>query len=74
MIRNIILSLAAAGLLSASAQAQNDIVKRYGADTPTVFYKTAITGREPKGMPSWKDVLEDESLWKICTFLKTVQQ
>ena len=47
---------------------------RYGTDTPMVFYKTATIGREPKGMPSWKDILEDDSLWKIFTFLETVQK
>ena len=41
---------------------------------PTVFYKTATGGRADKGMPPWKGVLEDETLWKIFTFLQTVQK
>jgi mono/diheme cytochrome c family protein len=47
--------------------------RRYGEAMPAVFYKTATTGREDKGMPSWKNALKDEELWKIFTFLQTVQ-
>ena len=48
--------------------------RRYGDDMPAVFYKTATTGRADKGMPPWKGILEDEELWKIFTFLETVQK
>lgn len=48
--------------------------RRYGEDMPAVFYKTATGGRADKGMPSWKGILEDETLWKIFTFLQTVQK
>lgn len=48
--------------------------KRYGADMANAFYKTATTGRPDKGMPNWTGVLEDEQLWKIFTFLQTVQK
>ncbi len=50
------------------------LAKRYGADMPNAFYKTATTGRPDKGMPNWTGVLEDEQLWKIFTFLQTVQK
>ena len=48
--------------------------KLYGADMANAFYKTATTGRPDKGMPNWTGVLEDEQLWKIFTFLQTVQK
>ena len=48
--------------------------RRYKDRMPTVFYQTATTGRVTKGMPSWKGILEDETLWKIFTFLETVQK
>jgi mono/diheme cytochrome c family protein len=38
-----------------------------------MFYTTVSTGRMDKGMPVWKGVLNDETLWKIFTFLQTVQ-
>ena len=50
------------------------LTRRYGEDTPATFYRTATTGREDKGMPSWQGVLEDDKLWKIFTFLETVQR
>jgi mono/diheme cytochrome c family protein len=46
---------------------------RYGDDAISVFYSTVSTGRLDKGMPVWKGVLSDEILWKIFTFLETVQ-
>jgi mono/diheme cytochrome c family protein len=46
---------------------------RYGDDAISVFYSTVSTGRLDKGMPVWKGVLSDEVLWKIFTFLETVQ-
>jgi len=30
-------------------------------------------GRPDKGMPVWKDVLSDDVLWRIFTYLQTVQ-
>ena len=47
---------------------------RYGEDMPVVFYRTATMGRPDKGMPSWKGALADEDLWKIFTFLRSVQK
>ncbi len=50
------------------------LARRYKDRMPGVFYKTATTGRVAKDMPSWKGILEDEELWKIFTFLETVQK
>jgi mono/diheme cytochrome c family protein len=46
---------------------------RYGDDAISMFYTTISTGRPDKGMPVWKGVLSDETLWKIFTFLESVQ-
>ena len=46
---------------------------RYGNDAITTFYATVQKGRMEKGMPVWGGVLPDETLWKIYTFLQTVQ-
>ena len=46
---------------------------RYGDDAISVFYTTVNNGRLDKGMPVWKGVLSDQVLWKIYTFLETVQ-
>jgi mono/diheme cytochrome c family protein len=46
---------------------------RYGDDAATTFFATVNNGRLDKGMPVWKGVLSDEVLWKIYTFLETVQ-
>jgi mono/diheme cytochrome c family protein len=47
---------------------------RYGDDAIAVFYKTVSIGRLDKGMPIWKGILPDEVLWKIFTFLSTIQK
>ncbi len=47
---------------------------RYGDDAISAFYTTVSTGRLDKGMPVWKGVLRDDVLWKIYTFLETVQE
>lgn len=46
---------------------------RYGDEAPNVFFETTTTGRLDKGMPPWKGVLSDDVLWRIFTFLQTVQ-
>jgi len=46
---------------------------RYGEKASTVFYETVSTGRLDVGMPVWKGVLSDEVLWRIFTYLQTVQ-
>ena len=46
---------------------------RYGDEAPEVFYSTISTGLVDKGMPVWKGVLSDEVLWRIYTYLQSVQ-
>ena len=46
---------------------------RYGDDAIVTFYETVNNGRLDKGMPVWKGVLPEDALWKIYTFLETVQ-
>jgi mono/diheme cytochrome c family protein len=46
---------------------------RYGQDAPSVFYQTVSHGRPDKGMPVWTGVLSDEVLWRIFTYLQSVQ-
>jgi mono/diheme cytochrome c family protein len=46
---------------------------RYDERMSEVFYSTVTHGRPDKGMPNWKGVLEDETLWTIYTFLQSVQ-
>lgn len=46
---------------------------RYGDDAIAVFYKTVTNGRMEKGMPVWKGVLPEETMWKIFTFLSSIQ-
>lgn len=46
---------------------------RYGQQAPRMFYETVSNGRLDKGMPVWKTVLSDDVLWRIFTFLETVQ-
>ncbi len=44
------------------------------ATTPSsVFYTTINNGRMDKGMPVWKGVLSEDVMWKIFTFLSSVQ-
>jgi mono/diheme cytochrome c family protein len=47
---------------------------RYGDDASAMFWSTVTAGRLDKGMPVWKGVLPDDTLWKIYTFLETVQE
>ena len=46
---------------------------RYGDDAIVVFYTTINNGRMDKGMPVWKGVLSEDVMWKIFTFLSSVQ-
>jgi mono/diheme cytochrome c family protein len=46
---------------------------RYGNDASAMFWSTVTAGRLDKGMPVWKGVLPDDTLWKIYTFLERVQ-
>jgi mono/diheme cytochrome c family protein len=47
---------------------------RYGESADEVFYTTVTQGRPNVGMPSWREVLSDEVIWKIKTFLNSVQK
>jgi mono/diheme cytochrome c family protein len=46
---------------------------RYRDDAIAVFYTTINNGRMDKGMPVWRGVLSEEVIWKIYTFLASVQ-
>jgi len=46
---------------------------RYGSQAPRIFYEAVSNGRLEKGMPVWKSVLGEDMLWRIFTFLETVQ-
>lgn len=46
---------------------------RYGDQAPNTFYETISAGLLDRGMPAWKGVLSDDALWRIYTFLQTVQ-
>ncbi len=47
---------------------------RYGENVAEMFLTTALNGRPDKGMPPWRDIMPEEKLWKVFTFLETVQQ
>jgi mono/diheme cytochrome c family protein len=46
---------------------------RYGDNAIAVFYNTINDGRMEKGMPPWKGVLKEDVMWRIYTFLASVQ-
>lgn len=46
---------------------------RYGERVNDVFYETVTKGRPTKGMPIWGPVLDEQTIWKIKTFLESVQ-
>ena len=46
---------------------------RYADETAQVFYGAVAAGRPAKGMPTWGDVLDADTIWKIWAFLETVQ-
>ena len=46
---------------------------RYRENAIAVFYTTVSNGRMDKGMPVWKGVLNEDVIWKIYTFLESVQ-
>ena len=47
--------------------------RRYGDRMTDVFYTTITGGRPTLGMPPWAGVLSEETIWKIFTFLESVQ-
>jgi mono/diheme cytochrome c family protein len=48
--------------------------RRYRKKIEAAFITTAWNGRAEKGMPPWGGILPEEDLWKIFTFLQTVQK
>jgi hypothetical protein len=46
---------------------------RYRDDAIVAFFTTVNNGRMDKGMPVWKGVLAEDVMWKIYTFLVSVQ-
>ena len=46
---------------------------RYGPRAPQAYDDAVSRGRLDKGMPVWKSVLGEDPLWRIFTFLETVQ-
>jgi mono/diheme cytochrome c family protein len=47
--------------------------RRYGDEATAVFYTTINNGRLEKGMPVWKGVLSEDIMWRIYTFLQSIQ-
>lgn len=46
---------------------------RYGDHMAETFHTTVLRGRLEKGMPTWEGTLDDDTIWKIYTYLQTVQ-
>jgi polar amino acid transport system substrate-binding protein len=46
---------------------------RYGERMAAVFYETVTEGRSAKGMPPWKEILKQEDLSRVLSFLESVQ-
>jgi mono/diheme cytochrome c family protein len=46
---------------------------RYGDHMAETFHTTVLQGRLEKGMPTWEGTLDEDTIWKIYTYLQTVQ-
>ncbi len=46
---------------------------RYGEHMPDVFLTTVLHGRPEKGMPTWQGTLDEATIWKIYTYLNSIQ-
>lgn len=46
---------------------------RYGDRMAETFLTTVLHGRPDKGMPTWQGVLDDATIWKIYTYLSSIQ-
>src|SRR5262245_2521507 len=46
---------------------------RYGERMTAVFYETVTQGRSTKGMPPWKEILKQEDIARVLSFLESVQ-
>lgn len=47
--------------------------RRYGEAMAQVFLIAVTQGRPEKGMPSWNELLDSAAIWKVWTFLESVQ-
>jgi polar amino acid transport system substrate-binding protein len=47
--------------------------RRYGEQCVEVFYATVSAGRPAKGMPPWGHALTTDEIWRIWTFLESIQ-
>jgi mono/diheme cytochrome c family protein len=46
---------------------------RYGDQMTAVFHTTVEEGRPDMGMPTWGGVIDETTLWKIYTYLESIQ-
>jgi polar amino acid transport system substrate-binding protein len=46
---------------------------RYGERMTAVFYETVTEGRTAKGMPPWKEILKQDDISQVLSFLESVQ-
>ena len=46
---------------------------RYGDTRAQVFFATVTGGRPAAGMPTWGDVLDADTIWKMWAFVESVQ-
>jgi mono/diheme cytochrome c family protein len=46
---------------------------RYGDQMTEMFHTTVENGRPDAGMPTWAGVIDETTIWKIYTYLETVQ-
>src|SRR5258708_7179277 len=46
---------------------------RYGERMTAVFYERVSEGRPAKGMPPWKEILKQEDISRVLSFLESVQ-
>lgn len=60
-----------------SPQAERNLRRlraRYSDKTPEVYHTTVTQGRPELGMPPWRNILDDKTIWSIFTYLETVQE
>lgn len=46
--------------------------KKYG-DTDEDLYQTISKGR-PEGMPTWQNILGTERIWKVITYIRSIEK
>jgi mono/diheme cytochrome c family protein len=46
--------------------------KKYG-DTDEDLYQTISKGR-PEGMPTWQNILGPEKIWKLITYIRSIEK